>query len=133
MRDYDDFDDDREGFDDEAFFGTLIWLAQRQLDLLFDHRVQHLPGVDDRAFLPLLHVILEPLEEYLSPAQLEELWVHACATYHEQRTAVDPKIKFKQSEQQMQQCVPGWLKWVAPPQGSKHLKKNGRRRGANPG
>ena len=32
MRDDDDFHDDRRGFDDEAFFGTLIWLAQRQLD-----------------------------------------------------------------------------------------------------
>jgi len=106
--DNDWFDDDRDDRDElldgDAFNNTLLHLGTNQIDAMFRCRAESPASIDDRAFMPLLEVVLKPFEEFLSPERMEELWEWAYSTNYEMRKEGEPGLKYEQSKEQLQRC-----------------------------
>lgn len=119
-----DWDEEPQGFcEQEAFNNTFLYVGEKTIHFLFDNRSRYWPALDDSAFLPILDMVRQVLDQFLFPDHLAELWDYACWVYHEYRKESMPRITGKKCELEMQQSLPNWYKVVSEARQAKGKKK----------
>ena len=124
--DYDD-DDDEISDDGDAFSNTLYDVGTSQIYNLLQVRAQHCPALADRDFFALIEVMLEPLKEFLSPEQFDELWDMVYLFLFELRRQSDPMVTYEECEQQVRQHLLGPRRVTPGPKRPGRPRKKGHR------